>query len=44
LEEKLGHDVMAMVAWLAEKSGESGRFIHFGATSYDIVDTAMHYV
>ncbi|MCY0874080.1 MAG: adenylosuccinate lyase [Acidianus infernus] len=40
LEEKLGHDVMAMVVWLAEKSGESGRFIHFGATSYDIVDTA----
>ncbi len=40
LEEKLGHDVMAMVVALAEKSGNSGRFIHFGATSYDIVDTA----
>lgn len=40
LEEKLGHDVMAMVVALAEKSGNSGKFIHFGATSYDIVDTA----
>ncbi|EZQ03072.1 MULTISPECIES: adenylosuccinate lyase [Acidianus] len=40
LEKKLGHDVMAMVVAIAEKSGESGRFVHFGATSYDIVDTA----
>jgi adenylosuccinate lyase len=40
LEEKLGHDVMARVVLLADKSGESSRFIHFGATSYDIVDTA----
>jgi len=31
---------MARVVLLADKSGESGRFIHFGATSYDIVDTA----
>jgi adenylosuccinate lyase len=40
LKEKLGHDVMARVVLLADKSGESGRFIYFGATSYDIVDTA----
>ncbi len=40
LERKLGHDVMAMVVALAEKAGEHGRFVHFGATSYDIVDTA----
>ncbi|WP_338599949.1 adenylosuccinate lyase [Sulfolobus tengchongensis] len=40
LESKIGHDVMAMVVLMAERSGESGRFIHFGATSYDIVDTA----
>lgn len=40
LEAKIGHDVMAMVVVLAEKSGDAGRFIHFGATSYDIVDTA----
>ncbi|MBB5253170.1 adenylosuccinate lyase [Sulfurisphaera ohwakuensis] len=40
LEKKLGHDVMALTVHLAELSGESGKFIHFGATSYDIVDTA----
>ncbi|BBG24492.1 adenylosuccinate lyase [Sulfuracidifex tepidarius] len=40
LESKLGHDVMAMVVTLAQKSGDAGRFVHFGATSYDIVDTA----
>lgn len=40
LEKKLGHDVMALVVYLAEVSGDSGKFIHFGATSYDIVDTA----
>ncbi|MEM0131086.1 MAG: adenylosuccinate lyase [Saccharolobus sp.] len=40
LEKKIGHDVMAMVLRIAERSGEAGRFVHFGATSYDIVDTA----
>ncbi|BFH73323.1 adenylosuccinate lyase [Sulfurisphaera javensis] len=39
LERKLGHDVMALTVHLAELSGEAGKFIHFGATSYDIVDT-----
>ncbi|TRM96270.1 adenylosuccinate lyase [Sulfolobus sp. B1] len=40
LENKIGHDVMAMVTLLAERSSDAGRFVHFGATSYDIVDTA----
>ncbi|QGA54958.1 adenylosuccinate lyase [Sulfolobus sp. E5-1-F] len=40
LESKIGHDVMAMVVLMAERSGDAGRYIHFGATSYDIVDTA----
>jgi Adenylosuccinate lyase len=40
LESKIGHDVMAMVVLMAERSGDSGRYVHFGATSYDIVDTA----
>ncbi|MEM0063767.1 MAG: adenylosuccinate lyase [Metallosphaera sp.] len=40
LEEKLGHDVMALVVSMAEKAGDAGKLIHFGATSYDIVDTA----
>ncbi len=40
LEKKVGHDVMALTLHLAELAGNSGRLIHFGATSYDIVDTA----
>ncbi|AHC51082.1 adenylosuccinate lyase [Sulfolobus acidocaldarius SUSAZ] len=40
LERKLGHDVMALTVHMAELSGEAGDFIHFGATSNDIIDTA----
>ncbi|MBP1357474.1 MAG: adenylosuccinate lyase, partial [Sulfolobus sp.] len=40
LEKKIGHDIMALATLIAEKSGDAGRFVHFGATSYDIVDTA----
>ncbi|MGC9106531.1 MAG: adenylosuccinate lyase [Thermoprotei archaeon] len=40
LEAQLGHDVMALAVHLAELAGDRGRFVHFGATSYDIVDTA----
>lgn len=40
LEAKLGHDIMALAVALAEESGGAGRYVHLGATSYDIVDTA----
>ena len=40
IEAEINHDIMAVVKALEEKSGESGKWIHFGATSYDIVDTA----
>ena len=40
IESEINHDIMAVVKALEEKSGESGKWIHFGATSYDIVDTA----
>ena len=40
IESQINHDVMAVVKALEEQSGESGKWIHFGATSYDIVDTA----
>ncbi|MEC9333145.1 MAG: adenylosuccinate lyase, partial [Candidatus Thermoplasmatota archaeon] len=40
IETEINHDIMAVVKALEEKSGESGKWIHFGATSYDIVDTA----
>ncbi|MCS7139278.1 MAG: adenylosuccinate lyase [Candidatus Nezhaarchaeota archaeon] len=41
IEAKIRHDVMAVVEALAEVCGEYGGYVHVGATSYDIVDTAM---
>ena len=41
IEKETRHDVMAMVKALTEKCrGDAGRFVHYGATSNDIVDTA----
>lgn len=40
IESEINHDVMAVVKGLEEKVGDAGKWIHFGATSYDIVDTA----
>jgi adenylosuccinate lyase len=39
-EKRTHHDIMAMVEVLAEECGEYGKYVHWGATSYDIVDTA----
>jgi len=39
-ETVLGHDIASLAYILGEKCGECGRFVHLGATSYDIVDTA----
>lgn len=41
LEETTRHDVAAFVQAAAESVGEEGRFIHYGLTSYDVVDTAL---
>jgi adenylosuccinate lyase len=41
LERSLRHDVMAMTRALAESSGDGGRWVHFGATSADITETAL---
>ncbi|MHA1681174.1 MAG: adenylosuccinate lyase [Promethearchaeota archaeon] len=41
IEHEIHHDVMAMVKGFAEQcDGDVGKYIHLGATSYDIVDTA----
>ncbi len=41
LEKETRHDIMAVVLALTEASGpEAGKFVHFGATSNDISDTA----
>ena len=41
IDDQIHHDLMAMVKALAEKcEGDAGKYIHLGATSYDIEDTA----
>ena len=41
LEQATDHDVIAFVSQLAETCEPEGRFIHFGLTSSDVVDTAL---
>ncbi|MEM4661789.1 MAG: adenylosuccinate lyase [Desulfurococcaceae archaeon] len=38
-EKLLGHDIASLTYILGERCGECGRYVHLGATSYDIVDT-----
>jgi len=40
IEREIKHDIAALVRALAEACGPSGAYVHLGATSYDIVDTA----
>ncbi len=40
IEMEIHHDLMAMVKALTEQAGDAGRYVHLGATSYDIEDTA----
>ena len=40
IEDEIRHDVMAVVRALAEQAGEAGAYVHLGATSNDIIDTA----
>lgn len=41
IEKEVRHDVIAFVTQVAETAGEDGKYIHFGLTSYDVVDTAL---
>ena len=41
LEETLQHDVVAFLTALGEKVGPASRWIHFGMTSSDLLDTAL---
>ena len=41
IEETTQHDVMAFVKAVTENLGEEGKYVHYGVTSYDIVDTAL---
>jgi adenylosuccinate lyase len=40
-ERATGHDVAAFVDVLGASAGEAGRWIHFGLTSSDVLDTAL---
>lgn len=41
IEESVKHDVVAFLSAVAQKVGPAGRYIHFGLTSSDILDTAL---
>ena len=41
IEEEVRHDVVAFVSCVAENVGPEGRWIHYGLTSSDVLDTAL---
>ena len=41
IEERTKHDVIAFTTAVAERVGEAARWLHFGLTSSDIIDTAQ---
>jgi adenylosuccinate lyase len=40
IEMETKHDIMAVIRALTEQCDEAGKFVHLGATSNDIIDTA----
>lgn len=40
IEDEIQHDMMAVVLALSEQCGDDGKWVHFGATSNDMLDTA----
>lgn len=41
IEEQTRHDVIAFTRCVAESLGEESKYVHYGLTSSDVVDTAM---
>jgi len=41
IEQTTDHDVIAFVSQVAEQVGPEGRYLHFGLTSSDVLDTAL---
>jgi len=41
IEKTTKHDVIAFVSQIAETVGQSGKYIHYGLTSSDVLDTAL---
>lgn len=44
IESEVHHDVIAFTTNLAENIGPSSRYVHFGLTSSDVVDTALSHI
>jgi adenylosuccinate lyase len=44
IEKEVQHDVIAFVSDVAESVGPEGRWLHYGLTSSDVVDTALSLV
>ena len=41
IEEKTNHDMVSFVINISENLGDAAKYIHFGLTSSDVVDTAL---
>jgi adenylosuccinate lyase len=41
IEEKVQHDVIAFLTNIAEHVGKESRYVHFGLTSSDVLDTGL---
>jgi adenylosuccinate lyase len=41
IEERVRHDVIAFLTCVAENVGPASRFVHYGMTSSDVIDTAL---
>lgn len=41
IEKETKHDVIAFVSNMAENIGENGKYVHYGLTSSDVLDTAF---
>ncbi|MCM8786711.1 MAG: adenylosuccinate lyase [Candidatus Omnitrophica bacterium] len=41
IEEKTHHDIVAFISYVSSKIGKASRYLHFGLTSSDILDTAL---
>ncbi|MEW5993389.1 MAG: lyase family protein, partial [Candidatus Zixiibacteriota bacterium] len=41
IEQEVDHDVIAFLTAVAEHVGDAGRYLHYGMTSSDVLDTAL---
>ncbi len=41
IEDEINHDMMAVVMAMSEQCGTAGKWVHFGATSNDMLDTQL---